>query len=110
MVNILRVWISEDARDWSVNTSENCKHAYGRLSMLSKLKYAGISVEDLVETYCLFVKSCAEYCSVAFGSSVTLEQTTKLTNIEKTSLRIILQEMYVGYADARARSYSTVRT
>ena len=100
VVKILGVWISEDAGDWSVNTSEICKNAYGRISMLSKLKYAGVSVEDLVEIYCLFVRSRAEYCSVAFGSSLTLEQKTKLSNIEKTSLRIILQEMYIGYFEA----------
>ena len=62
--------------------------------MLSKLKYAGLSVEDLLEIYCLFVWSKAEYCSVAFAPSLTLEQIRKLENIEKTCLRIILQEMY----------------
>ena len=68
--------------------------------MLSKLKYAGISIEDLLEIYCLFIRSKAEYCSVVFASSLTLEQKKKLENIEKTCLRIILQEMYIGYPEA----------
>ena len=68
--------------------------------MLSKLKYSGVSKEDLIEIYCLFIRSRAEYCSVAFGSSLSQEQANKIPNIEKTSLRIILQEMYVGYLPA----------
>ena len=100
VVKILGVWISEDAGDWSINISEICKKAYGRILMLSKFKYAGVSVEDLLEIYCLFVRSKAEYCSVVFASSLTLEQKKKLENIEKTCLRIILQEMYIGYPEA----------
>jgi hypothetical protein len=100
VVKILGVWISEDAGDWSINTTEICKKSYGRISMLSKLKYAGLSVEDLLEIYCLFVRSKAEYCSVVFASSLTQEQIRKIENIEKTCLRIILQEMYIGYEEA----------
>ena len=100
VVKILGVWISEDAGDWSVNIAEICKKSYGRISMLSKLKYAGVSIEDLLEIYCLFVRSKMEYCSVAFAPSLTLEQTRKLENIEKTCLRIILCEMYIGYSEA----------
>jgi hypothetical protein len=100
VVKVLGVWLSEDAGDWSINISQICRKAYGRLSMLSKLKYAGVSKDDLIEIYCLFIRSRAEYCSVAFGSSITIEQANKLTNIERTCLRIILQEMYVGYIAA----------
>ena len=100
VIKLLGVWISQDAGDWSVNTQEICRKAYGRISMLSKLKYSGVSVEDLTDIYRLFIRSRAEYCSVAFASSLTLQQVNKITNIEKTSLRIILQEMYVGYLPA----------
>ena len=40
------------------------------------------------------------HCSVAFGLSLTQEQTNKLNNIEKTCLKIILQEMYVGHIES----------
>ena len=99
-VKILGVWISEDAGDWSINITEICKKSYARISMLSKLKYTGVSIEDLLEIYCLFVRSKIEYCSVAFAPSLTLEQIRKLENIEKTCLRIILQEMFIGYPEA----------
>ena len=97
---ILGVWISEDAGDWSINTSEICKKSYARISMLSKLKYSGVSIEDLVQIYCLFIRSRAEHCSVAFHSSLTSEQTSKLNNIEKTCLKIILKDMYIGHLEA----------
>ena len=83
-----------------MNTKEICKKSYGRISMLSKLKYSGVCKEDLVEIYCLFIRSRAEYCSMAFALSLTVEQKNKLTNIEKTCLRLILQEMYIGYSEA----------
>ena len=68
--------------------------------MLSKLKYAGVSKEDLIEIYCLFIRSCAEYCAVVFHSSLTQEQCKKLENIQKTSLRIILGDSFINYSAA----------
>ena len=76
------------------------QESYGRISILSKPKYAGISTEDFKEIYCHFIRSKAKYCSVVFASSLTLEQKNKITYIEKTCLRIILQEMYIVYMEA----------
>ena len=90
----------EDISDWSLNTSKICQKAYSRVGMLSKLKYIGVTIEDLIEIYCLFIRSTAEYCSAVFGTSLTVEQSRKLTNIEKTSLRIILQDNYISYEAA----------
>ena len=63
VVKVLGVWLSEDISDWSKNTSEICRKAYGRIRMLAKLKYVGFCTEDLLEIYCLFIRSTAEYCS-----------------------------------------------
>ena len=97
---IIGVWLTEDVGNWDKNTTEICKKAYGRISMLTKLKYAGVSIEDLIELYCMFVRSCAEYCSVVFHSSLTNEQSRKLENIQKTSLKIILNDNYIDYSAA----------
>ena len=75
-------------------------YVYSRISMLSKLKYVGVCRKDLIEIYCLFVRSRAEYCSVAFHSSLTQEQSRKIENIQKTSLRIILHDEYDNYESA----------
>jgi hypothetical protein len=97
---ILGIWIEEDAGSWQTNTTEICKSAYGRMSMLSKLKYVGVNRKDLIQIYCLFIRSRAEYCSVVFHNSLTQAQEKKIENIQKTSLKIILQDQYEGYEAA----------
>ena len=97
---ILGVWISQDAGDWGRNTTEICKSAYARISMLTKLRYVGVKIEDLLEIYVLFIRSRTEYCSVAFHSSLTQEQSRKIENIQRTCLKIILQENYLNYQSA----------
>ena len=68
--------------------------------MLTKLKYVGVGMDDLLDVYKLFIRSCIEYCSVAFHSSLTIELSDKLERIQKTCLRVILGEMYIGYSAA----------
>ena len=96
---ILGVWI-EDNLSWSRNCKEICIKAYSRLQMLTKLKYVGVQTEDLLEIYLLYIRSIAEYCSVAFHSSITIEDSEKLERIQKTCLRVILGDMYIDYHSA----------
>ena len=77
-----------------------CKKAYSRLSMLTKLKYAGVSTEDLLDIFKLFIRSIVEYCSVVFHSSLTVEDAGKIEQVQKTCLKVILGEMYVSYSAA----------
>ena len=99
VAQLLGVWL-DDQLSWSRNCKEICKKAYSRLSMLTKLKYAGVSIEDLVDIFILFIRSVTEYCSVAFHSSLTIEQSEKIEQIQKTCLKVILGEMYVSYSAA----------
>ena len=82
---ILGITVAVDLT-WSANCQEICRKAYSRLSMITKLKYAGVSTEDLIEIYVLFIRSIAEYCSVAFHSSMTKENSEELEQIQKTIL------------------------
>ena len=68
--------------------------------MLSKLKYTGMKTEDLINIYILHIRSVTEYCSTAFHSSLTVEQSQKLESIQRTALRVILGDMYVSYEAA----------
>ena len=64
---ILGVWISEDI-SWSKNYKEICKKAYSRLSMLTKLKYAGVSLDDLLNIYLYLVcKKCYRVLCCGFS-------------------------------------------
>ena len=76
---------------------QRTKKCFSRLSLLTKLKYVGVSTEDLLDIYVLFIRSCAEYCCVAFHSSLTLEQSRSIERIQKVCLRVILGDSYIDY-------------
>ena len=99
VTKLLGVWLSEDL-NWEKNTKEICKKAYSRVTMLSKLKYIGLPIEDLIKIYILFIRSLTEYCSVVFHGSLTQELTRKIEQIQKTCLKVILSENYVSYEAA----------
>ena len=94
----------EEKGGWAKNTAEICKSAYAKLGMLTKLNYAGVSTKDLLETYALFIRSRAEYVSVAFHSSLTKKQEKAIERIQSTSLKVILGKNYNNYEDALKRT------
>ena len=96
---ILGVWVSQDL-SWDKNTTEMCKRAYSRVSMLTKLKYVWVPIEYLIEIFVLFIRSTLEYCAVAFHSSLTVDQATDIERVQKTCLKIILGDSYVSYTAA----------
>ena len=55
VTKLLGVWIEEDL-SWSRNCQEICKKAFSRLSMITKLKYVGVSREDLLDIYVLYIR------------------------------------------------------
>ena len=68
--------------------------------MLSKLKYVGVGIEDLLEIYSLTIRSRTEYLSVVWHSSLTLQHSQKIENFQKTSLKIIIGDNYIDYPAA----------
>ena len=93
------VWLTEDLK-WKKNTREIVKKAFARMSMLTKLKYVGVCRQDLLEVYVLFIRSLTEYCSVVWHSSLTEELTNSLERVQKTCLKVILGDQYLGYQSA----------
>ena len=93
---LLGVWVSDDL-SWSRNCKEICVKAFSRLSMITKLKYVGVSLEDLIDVYILYIRSIAEYCSVVYHSSITQEESKKIERIQKICLKVILGDMYINY-------------
>ena len=68
--------------------------------MLTKLKYAGVKTDELLNIYVLYIRSALEYCSVLWHSSITGEQTQDIERVQKTCLKIILGENYISYTNA----------
>ena len=96
---IVGVWLTTDLK-WEKNTRELTKKAYSRMSMLTKLKYVGVSTEDLLDIFVLYIRSVVEYCAVVWHSSLTVEQMNSLEMVQKTCLRVILGDNYVSYGAA----------
>ena len=46
--------------------------------MLTKLKYAGVTIEDLLNIYILFMRNVTEYRAVVFHPSLNQEDIRKL--------------------------------
>ena len=79
---IVGVWLTPDMK-WEKNTKELTRKAYSRMSMLTKLKYAGVGTEDLLDVYILFIRSVVEYCTVVWHSSITIELIKRIEMVQK---------------------------
>ena len=64
--------------DWERNTSEICRKAYARVTMITKLKYVGVNMDDLINIYILYIRSVLEYCSVLWHSTLTVDQSQRI--------------------------------
>ena len=78
----------------------NVKRAYAKVGLITKLKYAGVSKDDLILLYKLHVRSCLEYVVVAWHSSLSSRQEAAIERCQAVCLRIILQDSYVSYPAA----------
>ena len=96
---IVGVWLTSDMK-WEKNTRELSIKAYSRLGMLTKLKYVGVEIDDLLDIFVLYIRSVLEYCSVVWHSSLTQELSSSLEMVQKTCLKIILGDNYVSYSAA----------
>ena len=95
-VKVVGVWLTTWL-DWERNTSEICRKSYARVTMITKLKYAGVSTVDLINIYILYIRSVLEYCSVLWHSTHTVGQCQTIERVQKICLKIILGLEYASY-------------
>jgi hypothetical protein len=98
-VKLVGVWVTTYL-DWDKNTRELCKKAFARMTMLTKLKYVGTPAQDLIDVYVLYIRSILEYCSVVWHSTLTVQQSLDIENVQKLCLKVILGINYTSYDDA----------
>ena len=87
---VLGVWVGEDPSCWDINTQQIMKRSYASMSILTKLKYAGLSREKLIHIYSLHVRSSMEYCSVVWHDNLTQAQSNSIERLQIVALKIIL--------------------
>ena len=60
----------------------------------------GTSRQDLLDVYKLYITRILEYCGVVWHSTLTVNQSKDIENVQKLCLKIILGEDYSGYQQA----------
>ena len=93
---VLGVVLTDDLK-FERNTQDICKRAFARISMITKLKYVGVPIPDLINIFSLFVRSLLEYCSVRWHSTLTQEQSDDIERVQRTALKVILGNEYTDY-------------
>ena len=96
---LLGVIISENLK-WHSNTASLVRRCYQRMIILRNLSSFHVPIPELVNIYCLYIRSVAEQSSVVWSSSITSGEEYDLERIQKVALRIILGEKYVDYKNA----------
>ena len=96
---LLGVIINDDLT-WHSNTQSLVKKANARMLILHNLVSFALPIKELVDIYILYIRSVLEYSAVVWHSSLNQDDSNALERVQKTALRIILQEQYVDYHHA----------
>ena len=98
-MRLLGVIISDNLK-WHSNTASLVSRCYQRMIILRNLYPFHVPVADMVNIYCLYIRSVAEQSSVVWSSSITSGEEYDLERIQKVALRIILKDNYESYKNA----------
>ena len=95
---LLGVVIRDDLK-WENNTKLIVKKANARMQLLQKCASFTKYKSELKNIYVLFVRSILEQSCVVWHSSITQEESENLERVQKSAIKIILQEEYSEYPD-----------
>ena len=70
------------------------------MQLLRKISTFGAPLSDMKHTYIVFIRSLLEQSCVVWHSGLTAEQCADLERVQKSALRIMLQEKYENYQNA----------
>ena len=99
---LLGTMVQDDLK-WDLNTSTIVKKANARMELLRRVAIFGTPAEDLKTVYILFVRSLLEQSATVWHSGLSQENIQDLERVQKTAIKIILQEQYQGYKQGLAQ-------
>ena len=67
------------------------------MQLLRKVASFGASVADLKDIYFLFIRSLLEQSATVWHSSLSQENISDLERVQKSAVKIILGDRYIGY-------------
>ena len=99
---LLGTIISNDL-SWDQNISKIVKNANARMELVRRVASFGTPVEDIKNIYILFVRSILEQSATVWHSSLTQENINDLERVQKSAIKVILQENYSSYKQCLAQ-------
>ena len=96
---LLGTIVTDDLK-WSKNTDFLVKRANARMRILHKIVSFNTPVEDLITVYIMYVRSILEQSCQVWHPMLTQENIEDLERVQKSALRIILQDKYSTYEEA----------
>ena len=96
---LLGVIMTDDLR-WDKNTQYLIKEGYKRMQILRKAASFGAPIADKKQIYISYVRSALEQSCQVWNSRLTEQNIEDLERVQKSALRIILNNQYVNYNDA----------
>ena len=83
-----------------MNTKEIVRKANARMELLRKVASFCDNLEDLKNIYILFIRSILEQSATVWHSSISEENKSDLERVQKTALKVILDQRYKSYRNA----------
>ena len=103
--------IIQDDLSFKSNTEFITKKAYKRMIILKNLYHFNLPISDMIEIYCLYIRSVVEQAAVVWHSSLTKGKQLDIERIQKVAMRIILKDEYINYTHAlRITGMSTLKS
>ena len=99
---LLGTYITNDLK-WDLNTANLVKKSNARMQLLRKVASFGTPVADLKDIYILFIRSILEQSATVWHSSITADNENDLERVQKSAVKIILNEKYTSYEQGLAK-------
>ena len=88
---------------WDQNISSIVKKANARMELLRRVAGFGTPTDDLKIIYILFIRSILEQSATVWHSSLTNENVNDLERIQKSAIKLILNNGYTTYKNGLAQ-------
>ena len=95
--------ILSDDLGWDKNTANLVKKANARMELLRKVASFGTPQDDLKTIYILFIRSILEQSATVWHSSLNEDNCSDLERVQKSAIKVILQDEYKGYQNGLAQ-------
>ena len=82
------------------NTSHLVTKGYQQMVIMHKLYEFSIPIHDMVQIYCLFVRSILEFNTTVWFASISEEEKSDLECVQKVACKLLLKQQYATYENA----------